>query len=132
MVRLFSVTYQQLEVVLMRKLALTALSLGVLALSAMPASAQMMQMAEDAEEVSFTATVVDLSCKVVYNLSGDDHRMCSQACADNGIPLGLVTADGTFYLPSALACRAPAPTSFSSRMPSIACACRARSSSAPA
>ena len=83
----------------MRKLALTALSLGVLALSAMPASAQMMQMAEDAEDVSFTATVVDLSCKVVYNLSGDDHRMCSQVCADNGIPLGLVTADGTFYLP---------------------------------
>lgn len=83
----------------MRKLALTALSLGVLALSAIPASAQMMQMAEDAEEVSFTATVVDLSCKVVYNLSGKDHRMCSQVCADNGIPLGLVTADGTFYLP---------------------------------
>lgn len=83
----------------MRKLALTALSLGVLALSARPASAQMMQMAEDAEDVSFTATVVDLSCKVVYNLSGDDHRVCSQVCADNGIPLGLLTADGTFYLP---------------------------------
>ncbi len=81
----------------MRKLALTVLSLGVLALSAMPASAQ--TMAEDAEDVSFTATVVDLSCKVVYNLSGDDHRMCSQVCADNGIPLGLLTADGTFYLP---------------------------------
>ena len=82
----------------MRKLALTALSLGVLALSAMPASAQM-QMAEDAEDVSFTATVVDLSCKVVYNLSGNDHRMCAQVCADQGIPLGLLTADGTFYLP---------------------------------
>ncbi len=81
----------------MRKLALTVLSLGVLALSAMPASAQ--TMAEDAEDVSFTATVVDLSCKVVFNLSGDDHRMCSQVCADNGIPLGLLTADGTFYLP---------------------------------
>ncbi len=81
----------------MRKLAFTVLSLGVLAFSAMPASAQMM--AEDAEDVSFTATVVDLSCKVVYDLSGDDHRVCSQVCADNGIPLGLVTADGTFYLP---------------------------------
>jgi hypothetical protein len=84
---------------MMRKLALTALSLGALAISAMPASAQMMQMAEDAEDVSFTATVVDLSCKVVYNLSGDDHRMCTQVCADNGIPIGFVTADGTFYLP---------------------------------
>ena len=82
----------------MRKLTLTALSLGVLALSAMPASAQV-QMAEDAEDVSFTATVVDLSCKVVYNLSGNDHRMCAQVCAYQGIPLGLLTADGTFYLP---------------------------------
>lgn len=83
----------------MRKAALTALSLGIMALAANPASAQMMQMAEDAHEVSFTATVVDLSCKIVYGLTGEDHRMCAQVCADNGIPLGLVTADGEFYLP---------------------------------
>lgn len=83
----------------MRKVALTALSLGIMALAANPASAQMMQMAEDAQEAEFTATVVDLSCKVVYGLTGDDHRMCSQVCADNGIPLGLVTADGEFFLP---------------------------------
>lgn len=84
----------------MRKAALTALSLGIMALAANPASAQMMpEVAEDAHEVSFTATVVDLSCKVVYGLTGEDHRMCAQVCADNGIPLGLVTADGEFYLP---------------------------------
>lgn len=83
----------------MRKAALTALSLGIMTLAANPASAQMMQMADDAHEVSFTATVVDLSCKIVYGLTGDDHRMCAQVCADNGIPLGLVTADGEFYLP---------------------------------
>lgn len=83
----------------MRKAALTALSLGIMALAANPASAQMMQMAEDAHEVSFTATVVDLSCKVVYGLTGEDHRMCAQVCADAGIPLGLVTADGEFFLP---------------------------------
>ncbi|RMH20948.1 MAG: hypothetical protein D6701_03095, partial [Gemmatimonadetes bacterium] len=71
----------------------------LIAFAANPASAQMMKMAEDAHEAEFTATVVDLSCKVVYGLTGEDHRMCSQVCADNGIPLGLLSEDGQFYLP---------------------------------
>ena len=78
----------------MRKLALMIVALG--AFTAQPAIAQM-EMAEG-EDVEFTAQVVDLSCKVVYNLSGEDHRMCSQVCADNGVPLGLV-ADGKLYMP---------------------------------
>lgn len=81
----------------MRKLILTALAMGALAVSADSASAQM-QMAET-EDVEIQAQVVDLSCKLVYDLSGDDHRMCTQVCADNGVPLGLLTADGQFYLP---------------------------------
>ena len=44
-----------------------------------------MQMAES-EDVEFTAQVVDLSCKVVYDLSGAEHRECSQVCADRGVP----------------------------------------------
>lgn len=80
----------------MRKLFATAFALGVIALSANPASAQQMA---DTEDVTFTAQVVDLSCKLVYDLSGEDHRMCTQVCADNGIPLGLLAEDGTFYLP---------------------------------
>ena len=80
----------------MKKAALLMLALGV-AFSARPAEAQM-SMAEG-HEVEFTATVVDLSCKVVFDLSGDDHRMCSQVCADNGVPLGLLSDNGTFYLP---------------------------------
>ncbi|MEJ2371128.1 MAG: hypothetical protein P8Y07_09810, partial [Gemmatimonadales bacterium] len=75
---------------------------GIVALAllgARPAAAQetTMEMA-DGKDVEFTAHVVDLSCKVVYGLSGEEHRMCSQVCADNGIPLGLV-ADGKLYVP---------------------------------
>lgn len=81
----------------MRKLALTALSLGVLALGATDASAQTMAATQDVE---IEATVVDLSCKLVYNLSGEEmHRECAQVCADRGITLGLLASDGTFYLP---------------------------------
>jgi hypothetical protein len=81
----------------MKKLAFGIVALGLL--GARPAISQEMKM-EMAEgtDVEFTAQVVDLSCKVVYGLSGEEHRMCSQVCADNGIPLGLV-ADGTLYMP---------------------------------
>ena len=53
---------------------------------------------ETAREVTLTADVIDLSCKLVHNLSGADHRMCAQVCADNGIPLALFV-DGEVYLP---------------------------------
>ncbi|MDT8341353.1 MAG: hypothetical protein RQ751_07550 [Longimicrobiales bacterium] len=83
----------------MRKALKAVFALAFLGFVPAGASAQMqMQMAET-EEVEITGTVVDLSCKLVYNLTGDDHRMCSQVCADNGIPLGIVTDDGQFYLP---------------------------------
>lgn len=84
----------------MRKLALTAFSFGLLALGSTPVAAQMMPTMADTEDVEFTATVVDMSCKLVYNLSGEEmHRECAQMCADRGIPLGLLAEDGTFYLP---------------------------------
>ena len=82
----------------MKKLALAVVAIAAFGLSARPAAAQEMAMAEG-EDVEFTAQVVDLSCKVVYDLSGEEHRMCSQVCADNGIPLGLITEEGVLYLP---------------------------------
>ncbi len=81
----------------MNNLLLALFALAFLALGAAPASAQM-EMAEG-EEVEFTAQVVDMSCKVVYDMSGDAHRECSQVCADRGVPLGLLSEDGTLYLP---------------------------------
>jgi hypothetical protein len=81
----------------MKKLAFGIVALGLL--GARPAISQEMKMEmAEGKDVEFTAQVVDLSCKVVYNLSGEEHRMCAQVCADNGIPLGLV-ADGKLYMP---------------------------------
>ncbi len=87
----------------MRKLALTALSLGIFALGAMPASAQMDMKPAEGHAVSMTVSVVDLSCTSVYNLSGDDHRMCAQVCFDKGVPLALQGEDGTLYMPVTMA-----------------------------
>jgi hypothetical protein len=85
----------------MFKFALTTLALGTLVLSAQPASAQMP--AAEGRAVSFTASVVDLSCNTVYGAAGADHRMCSQVCFDQGIPLALLGEDGTLYVPVTLA-----------------------------
>ena len=84
----------------MKRLALAVAALGFIALGARPAVAQdMMQMKmAEGEEVEFTAQVVDLSCKVVYGLTGEEHRMCAQVCADQGIPLVLLH-DGELYMP---------------------------------
>lgn len=84
----------------MRKLAMTAFSLGLLAAGATSAAAQeMMPTMSDTEDVVIEGTVVDMSCRLVYNLTGDMHRECAQVCADRGIPLGILSDDGTFYLP---------------------------------
>lgn len=81
----------------MRKLLMAAFAFALLAIGADSLSAQM-EMTET-EEVEFTATVVDLSCKVVYNLTGEMHRECAQVCADKGITLGLMNEDGNFFVP---------------------------------
>ncbi len=84
----------------MKRLALAVAALGFVALGARPAVAQeMMEMKmAEGEDVEFTAQVVDLSCKVVYGLTGEEHRMCAQVCADQGIPLVLLY-DGEIYMP---------------------------------
>ena len=85
----------------MYKFALTTLALAIVALSAQPASAQMP--AAEGTPITFTASVVDLSCNTVYGAAGPDHRMCSQVCFDQGIPLALLSQDGTLYVPVTMA-----------------------------
>ena len=82
----------------MKRLALAVAALGFVALGARPAVAQEMMKMAEGEDVEFTAQVVDLSCKVVYGLTGEEHRMCAQVCADQGIPLVLLY-DGEIYMP---------------------------------
>lgn len=64
------------------------------------ASAQgMMGNAPEGREATVRGTVVDLSCKFRHGLTGADHRMCAQVCADRGIPLAILGRDGTLYMP---------------------------------
>jgi hypothetical protein len=50
-------------------------------------------------ERTINGTVVDVSCKFGHGLSGPDHLMCAQVCADKGIPLAILGDDGKLYVP---------------------------------
>ncbi len=47
---------------------------------------------------TITGTVVDVSCKYGQGLGGPEHKMCSEVCADKGLPLAVLGDDGKLYL----------------------------------
>jgi len=51
-------------------------------------------------DITVKGTVVDVSCKFGQGLSGAEHRMCAQVCADKGIPLAILGDDGKLYVPT--------------------------------
>ena len=75
---------------------------GALLLVPAAANAQMGAKPEG-KEVTVTGVVVDVSCKFGQGLTGADHRMCAQVCADRGIPLAILTDDGQLYIPTSAA-----------------------------
>lgn len=71
-------------------------SAAVAALFALPLQAQ--AKADQGKAVTITGQVVDVAC-YAKGQSGEAHKMCAQACAKAGIPLGILGSDGTLYLP---------------------------------
>lgn len=91
----------------MLKHALAGCMTVAFAAGAVPGSAsaqgRMQMKAPPSTEASITGTVIDISCKFGQGLSGADHRMCAQVCADKGIPLGILTSAGKLYIPTSAA-----------------------------
>ena len=85
-----------------RMLSVTAIAAGLSMAGAATAAAQAMN-APKGTQRTITGTVIDVSCKFGQGLSGNDHRMCAQVCADKGIPLAILGSDGTLYLPTSAA-----------------------------
>lgn len=85
--------------------SISGAGLLALALLAAPAQArgQAMGAPPKSKEVTINGVVVDVSCKFGQGLTGNDHRMCAQVCADRGIPLAILADDGTLYIPTSAA-----------------------------
>lgn len=86
----------------MVKRIIATLGVGAFLVLALPQAAlAQMGDAPKGKEVTITGTVIDVSCKFGFGLSGADHRVCAQVCADKGVPLAILGTDGTLYMPVA-------------------------------
>lgn len=74
-------------------LALVAL-MGLAVLS----FAQEAKKEEAAKSATLTGEVIDLYCYMDKKAMGADHAKCAASCISKGLPVGLLTADGTIYL----------------------------------
>jgi len=85
---------------LSRMLSITAVAAGLGLGSAGTARAQGMPAMQHPKgtQRTLTGTVIDVSCKFGQGLTGAEHRMCAQICADKGIPLAILTSDGKLYI----------------------------------
>jgi hypothetical protein len=83
--------------------SLAAVALATALPCSLPAQEKMAMKAPPSRDATVTGTVVDVSCKFGQGLSGPDHRMCAEVCADKGIPMAILADDGTLYLPTSAA-----------------------------
>jgi len=73
-------------------------STAVLALFALPLAAQAEKPAAG-DEVTITGQVIDVNCYTAMGASGPTHKQCATACAKAGVPLAILSTDGTIYMP---------------------------------
>src|SRR5512141_1828721 len=53
---------------------------------------------EAAKTMTVKGEIVDMGCYLDHAATGKDHQSCAQKCLANGMPMGLLTKDGTLYL----------------------------------
>ena len=51
------------------------------------------------DEMTLTGVVIDLNCYIAQGVIGANHKSCTEACAKAGVQLGILSTDGTIYLP---------------------------------
>jgi hypothetical protein len=50
------------------------------------------------KQVSIKGEIVDTGCYLGHGAKGEKHKGCATKCISGGMPMGLLTADGTLYL----------------------------------
>jgi type 1 fimbria pilin len=82
---------------LKRMLATTAV-LALLALFPLTLAAQAHEKTAGTE-MTITGQVIDMNCYVTNGASGAGHKACADGCAKAGVALGILSTDGTIYMP---------------------------------
>src|SRR5262245_13703716 len=83
----------------MKRTAIAVLGLAVAAY-ALPALAhdEHHMAGEKVVQKSITGEVVDTGCYLGHAARGEKHISCAQKCLNQGMPMGLLTSNGTLYL----------------------------------
>jgi hypothetical protein len=77
---------------------LSALAIVALTLVAVNARAVGQPAKAAAKTMTLKGEVVDLGCYLGHGARGADHKSCATKCIANGMPFGLLTANGKLYL----------------------------------
>lgn len=78
-------------------IAVLGLALAVYALPALAGEAHHMA-GQKVVKKSVTGEVVDTGCYLGHAARGDKHISCATKCLNQGMPMGLLTSNGTLYL----------------------------------
>ena len=54
--------------------------------------------AHEVKPVTLKGELVDTGCYLGHEAKGEGHKACATTCIAGGMPMGLLTADGTLYL----------------------------------
>lgn len=88
-----------------RMAALFTVMLMVISLQAHAGDPQHMQpntktpaKSETGKSMTIRGEIVDMGCYLSSGAKGKDHQGCAEMCLKNGMPMGLLTKDGTLYL----------------------------------
>lgn len=49
-------------------------------------------------EITVTGEILDMACYLDHGAHGAGHADCARTCINNGLPVGIKSADGTTYL----------------------------------
>jgi hypothetical protein len=66
--------------------------------AAKPAAKMSMSHEATAPDKSVTGEVVDMGCYLAHEAHGAKHIACGSKCVAGGMPMGLLSADGSLYL----------------------------------
>jgi len=80
------------------KRSLSVLALVVMTLMASNALAAGQPAKAATRAVTLKGEIVDLGCYLGHGARGADHKSCATRCIANGMPFGLLTAEGKLYL----------------------------------
>ena len=83
----------------MKRLTVLAFSLALM-ITALPAIAHQGHHVAGEKVVTKTITgeVVDMGCYLGHAARGEKHVSCATKCLNQGMPMGLLTSNGTLYL----------------------------------